>query len=266
MNCPAGILPRSRDRLRKGWIQYMRVKHILLVGAILLAAVLLTAGCAAPTSPTLVLVPTTTPSPTASIPTPEDNNAFGHWVKDMRVAYGGDIPCPDVGYQKNTYDLNKGTGADTPSIYACIERTADRNQSLLYLETDTVCNWDTTTIDGTANSISWGGQTINSVDGNLNNGTDGHKVYFCVQYPPKSGLGYGYNILGTNGNTVTSWSTWGNNNRIANLTFSSNIDCDGPGFAGWSRPEISLDLNEGAGGDFIYACILWDNQPIPPHG
>jgi hypothetical protein len=187
-------------------------------------------------------------------PAPPQAPRADQWLVDIKVVTSGSpgVACP-AGYVKDGRDLNEGAGGDY--IYLCKLFGSDRSRSI---SLPSVLITKDPAVRCASNS---------KLDVDLNKGAGGAYIYFCYnrkgQAPAAGGLPSQYvkdiafDVYGTSP-TAFNPPCNGWDPRFTTVTDF------GPG-EGWIRaavdqnsnyyPVVYGDLNEAAGGKFIYTCV-----------
>ena len=133
-------------------------------------------------------------------------------------------------------DLNGGVGVHSDYVYLGYKRTADPNKAIC--DIIAVHNEDYT-------SLTKNGATYRKVDGNLNSYTNVFADDIYLFYTKDSKAGSPITSLGTSG-SVANWSHGEGNRYVVKTVLDQHGDAS--------------DLNDGAGGDYIYLLQTRDRE------
>ena len=133
-------------------------------------------------------------------------------------------------------DFNNNVGAHSDYVFLGYKRTSNPNEAIRDLRT---------THDDEVDSFVKNGATYYKIDGNLNSYTNIFADDIFLYYTKDAKAGTPITSLGTSG-SVANWSH-GEGNRYVVTTVLNQKD-------------KASDLNDGAGGDYIYLLITRDRQ------
>ncbi len=133
-------------------------------------------------------------------------------------------------------DFNSGVGAHSDYIYIGYKRTSDPNEAIRDLRT---------THDDEVDSFVKNGVTYYKIEGNLNSYTNVFADDIFLYYTKDAKAGTPITSLGTS-KTVANWSHGEGNRYVVKTVLNQHNEAS--------------DLNDGAGGDYIYLLITRDRQ------
>jgi hypothetical protein len=166
----------------------------------------------------------------------------GDFIGDVKVVAGGSsgVSCgsgwykaTDVGYEY-AMDLNRNAGG--AYVYLCIRK---HNQPSFY---------DISAVYGTSSDVPCPSGDYYKVPGDLNKGAGGRFIYFCM-IPLRASDSYTLN-------DVTFARAGGYYTTAAEAEAIATGRCNrgSPNYGWYYAVDTRVDLNRGAGGDFIYIC------------
>ena len=133
-------------------------------------------------------------------------------------------------------DLNNNVGAHSDYVYLGYKRTSDPNEAIRDLKT---------THDDEVDNFVKNGATYYKIDGNLNSYTNIFADDIFLYYTRDAKAGTPITSLGTSG-SVANWSHGEGGRYVVKTVLDRNGN--------------SSDLNDGAGGDYIYLLLTRDKQ------